>query len=77
MLATGHILQHAICSQSFALSRVAQRCSLFPKTFPRRSSYKAQDVVPSTPNPYIAVLYQAVDPPTIDGVRKLRKPGGT
>lgn len=27
-------------------------------------------------NPCVAVLYQAIDPPMINGVRKLRKPGG-
>lgn len=30
----------------------------------------------STQSPRVAVLYQAIDPPVIGGVRKPRKPGG-
>lgn len=36
----------------------------------------SQDVISATRSPHLAVLFQAIDPPLIEGARKPRKPGG-
>lgn len=57
-------------------SRATQKYLLCSGVSSRRNSFKAQNVVPLSESLCVAVLYQANDPPLIDGVRKLRKTGG-
>lgn len=35
-----------------------------------------QSTIPGAGKPRVAVLFQAIDPPVINGIRKPRKPGG-
>lgn len=76
MLTITQSLRPLVRSQPAALSRLAQRYLLSSKTSLESNSNKVQKIVASTENPCVAVLYQAIDPPMINGVRKLRKPGG-
>lgn len=63
-------------SRPFVIFRPAQKYLLSSDTSLKSSSNTVQGAVSSTENPCVAVLYQATDPPMINGVRKPRKPGG-
>lgn len=43
---------------------------------PWSGKFTSQGAASATRKPRLAVLFQAIDPPVINGVRKPRKPGG-
>ncbi|KAL4893669.1 hypothetical protein BDV59DRAFT_176920 [Aspergillus ambiguus] len=56
----------------FCGSRIARCSPSIPRAVGRRASSTASPVK----SPIVAVLFQDIDPPVINGVRKPRKPGG-
>ena len=61
---------------SFTFSRPASKRLLSTSLRPWSGELTSQGAASATTSPRLAVLFQAIDPPVINGVRKPRKPGG-